>query len=89
MATTDYSTKCKILAQLWMDYRDDDDFKDFIDYNDLGLPLSHFISEDLVKSTPKAEIFINETWDLFLQALEADPEQQYESLQDLLMRYGQ
>lgn len=88
MAGTDFSTRCKILGKLWMDYRDEDDFSDFVEYNDLGLPLAYGISEELIKSTPKAEIFINETWDLFIQALEADPDEAYESLEDLLMRFG-
>jgi hypothetical protein len=71
-----------------MDYREESDFEDFVQYNDLGLPLAHFISEDIVKSTPRAEIYINETFDLFILALEADPDEEYESLEDLLVRYG-
>ena len=85
---TDFSNKCKILAELWMDYRHDTEFEDFIDYNDLGLPLAFFIDEGIVKTSPKAEIYINETFELFVLALEADPEENYESLEDLLMKYG-
>jgi hypothetical protein len=85
---TSYSNKCAILGQLWMDYREENDFEDFVQYNDLGLPLAYFISEDIVKSTPRAEIYINETFDLFILALEADPDEEYESLEDLLVRYG-
>ena len=71
-----------------MDYREENDFEDFVQYNDLGLPLAYFISEDIAKSTPRAEIYINETFDLFILALEADPDEEYESLEDLLVRYG-
>lgn len=85
---TDFSNKCKILGELWMDYRDEDEFEDFIQYNDLGLPLAFFIKENIVKSTPQAEIYINETFDLFIMALEADVNENYESLEDLLLRYG-
>ena len=85
---TSYLNKCAILGQLWMDYREENDFEDFVQYNDLGLPLAYFISEDIVKSTPRAEIYINETFDLFILALEADPDEEYESLEDLLVRYG-
>lgn len=85
---TDFSNKCKILGELWMDYRSEDEFEDFIQYNDLGLPLAFFIKENIVKSTPTAEIYINETFDLFIMALEADPNENYESLEDLLVRYG-
>jgi hypothetical protein len=71
-----------------MDYRDQEDFEDFVQYNDLGLPLAFFINEGIVKSTPQAEIYIGETFDLFIMALEADPNEDYESLEDLLIRYG-
>jgi hypothetical protein len=85
---TGFSKQCEILSQLWMDYRDEEDFEDFITYNDLGLPLAHFIHEEIVKSTPQAEMYIGETFNLFIAALEADPNEAYESLDDLLVRYG-
>jgi hypothetical protein len=85
---THFSKQCEILSQLWMDYRHDEDFEDFIEYNDLGLPLAHFIHEDIVKPTPQAELYVGETFNLFIAALEADPEEDYETLEDLLMRYG-
>jgi hypothetical protein len=66
---TPYSSKCDILGRLWIDFRDDEQFVDFIEYNDLGLPMSYFISEGIVQSTPLAEGYINETFDLFLAAL--------------------
>jgi hypothetical protein len=67
--TTPYSKRCEILGELWIDFRDDEDFVDFIEYNDLGLPMSYFIREGIVQSTPIAEGYINETFDLFLAAL--------------------
>jgi hypothetical protein len=67
--STNYSSKCDILGRLWIDFRDDEQFLDFIEYNDLGLPMSYFISEGIVQSTPLSEGYINETFDLFLAAL--------------------
>lgn len=87
MATT-FENQCLILSEVWMNYRDDNDFEDFVVYNDLGLPLAHFIHEEIVKSTPQAEIFISETFDLLLMALGADENEAYETLEDLLTRYG-
>lgn len=69
---TPYSSRCDILSDLWMNYRDDEDFGDFVQYNDLGLPLAHFISEGIVSNTPMAEQYINETWNLFVGALELE-----------------
>jgi hypothetical protein len=70
--TSDYSSRCDILSDLWMNYRDEEDFKDFIEYNDLGLPLAHFISECIVSSAQMAEQYINETCNLFIAALEIE-----------------
>lgn len=85
---TTYKNKCDILGQLWQDYREETDFEDFVQYNDLGLPLAYLISQEIVKSSPQAEIYVNETFELFLMALEADMDEDYESLEDLLVRYG-
>jgi hypothetical protein len=69
---TTFDNKVAILAELWLDYRDDEEFTDFIEYNDLGLPLAYAISTNIVKSTPTAEKFINETFDLLLAGLEVE-----------------
>jgi hypothetical protein len=66
---TDIESKCRILGKLWMDYRDDSEFVDFIEYNDLGLPMAYLVDSDLVKMTNKGEIFVEETFELFLQSL--------------------
>jgi hypothetical protein len=84
---TNFSKKCEILGSLWMDFRGEPEFQDFVEYNDMGLPLAYFIAEGVVAKTPEAEMYINETYDLFLAALEA-PDEEYDSLEDLLMRFG-
>jgi hypothetical protein len=65
-----------------MNYRLDTEFKDFIEYNDIGLPLSYFISEGIVESTPMAEKFINETFDILLKAMNVE-DAGFETLDDL------
>jgi hypothetical protein len=67
--TTPFSNQCDILGEFWLTYKNDDEFTDFIDYNDVGLPLAYAISMNLVTSTTLAEKFINETWELFLSGL--------------------
>ena len=69
---TDVESKCRILGKLWMDYRDDSEFIDFIEYNDLGLPMAYLVDSDLVKMTNKGEIFVEETFELFLQSLKIE-----------------
>lgn len=70
--TTPYSTKCSILADLWMTYRLDTEFSDFVEYNDLGLPLAYAISEGIVQSTETAKRFIEEAFDLLLAGLDIE-----------------
>ena len=82
--TTPFSDRVNILADLWMNYRTDDEFKDFVEYNDLGLPLAYAVSNDIVKATTITENFINETWDLFLAGLEIGEDTGFETLDDLL-----
>lgn len=80
---TTYFSKASILADLWLNYRNDEEFQDFIEYNDIGLPLAYAIANDIVKSTDIAERFINETFELFLSGLEME-DAGFETLDDLL-----
>lgn len=74
-----------ILSDLWMNYRDDDGFEDFISYNDLGLPLAHFAHNDLVKLSDQATMFVEETYNLFCVSLGLDLEKDYESLEEMFL----
>jgi hypothetical protein len=69
---------------VWLTYRNDTEFADFISYNDLGLPLAYALSTDVVKSTPKVEAFIDETFSLLLAGLGIDEDKGYEFLDDIL-----
>jgi hypothetical protein len=80
---TTYDNKCFILADLWLNYRTDEQFEDFAEYNDLGLPLAYSIMESIVKSTDVAEGFINETFDLLLAGLEIE-DTGFDSLDEML-----
>lgn len=81
---TTYANKCAILADLWMNYRNDEEFQDFIEYNDLGLPIAYAIDGDIVKSTDISQRFVEETFSLLLAGLEIDEDAGYESLDDIL-----
>lgn len=66
----DYQTKCSILAELWEGYKDNKDFKEFIQYNDLGLPLAYFLSEGLISEiTEPGQLYVNETFDLLISGM--------------------
>ncbi len=84
MATT-FENKISILSDLWLNYRDDEDFQDFITYNDVGLPIAFALSEGIVNGTEISNKFVNETFDLLLTGLEMeDTEEGYETLEDIL-----
>lgn len=83
MATT-FENKCALLSELWLNYKDDEEFADFVEYNDIGLPLAYAISNGIVESTEKAERFIEETFALLLAGLEIDEDTGFEDLDDLL-----
>ena len=85
---TDFSEQCELLSQIWTDYRHNENWADFIDFNDIGLPLAYFIHEDIVQVTPEAEAYIVETFKLLVYALQADPEADFDTLQDLLIQFG-
>ena len=55
-------------------------------YNDVGLPLAWFIATGVVTPLPIAEDFINETFAMFLEAMEIteDDVLEVDNLNDLL-----
>ena len=82
--TTTIENKVIILADLWLNYRYDEEFSDFIEYNDLGLPLAYAISEGIVKITDTAQSFIDETFGLLLAGLGVDEDTGFDTLDDVL-----
>ena len=82
-SSTNYTDKCSILAELWLNYRSDEEFQDFIEYNDLGLPLAYAIDNSIVKSTEMAQRFVEESFDVFLASLNVE-DIGFENLDDLL-----
>jgi len=77
------NNRISILAELWMNYRDDEQLKDFIEYNDLGLPLAYFLMNELVLPTKQSQVYIDETYELLIKSLGA-ADVEYESLDELL-----
>lgn len=76
----DYADKTGILGQLWIDYREDENFSLFMEYNDIGLPLSYVVAEGLVPAlTQLGEDYVDETLEMFFKLLEIS-EQEVEML---------
>jgi hypothetical protein len=82
--STPYKIKHKILANLWTNYKDDQDMTDFFEFNDLGLPLAFMIEQKIVKSTPVAQVYVEETFELLVDSLGLDPDDEFESIDEML-----
>lgn len=83
MNETTFENKCSMLAELWLNYRDDVEFAEYIEYCDLALPLAYSISNGIVESTDKAQTFIEEAWTLLLTG-SGLTDNGYDNLDDLL-----
>lgn len=89
MSGTTFKNKCLILADLWLNYRDDEEFIDFIEYNDLGLPLAYAVANKIVpRPNPIAQQFIIETFDLLLAGLDIEEDTGFELLDDVFEALG-
>lgn len=82
--TSHFFRKCEILGDLWLNYRQDEEFIDFIEYNDLGLPLAYAFANEIAKETELAERYINESYELLVEALGVSETEEYESLDAML-----
>lgn len=85
MSETSFEARCDILSDLWIEYKEEPQFRDFVSYNDLGLPLAFLVSENLVTPNDKAIMMVNETFVLLLRSLEIEEDSGFDSLDDLLM----
>lgn len=77
------SDKAGMLGQLWIEFREDPDFKNFVEYNDIGLPLAYMMAQGLVKeTTPLGEQYVLETFDMLIGLLKVE-EEELENLEEI------
>jgi hypothetical protein len=67
--TTTFQNKAKILADLWMEHRQDDAFTELFDYADLAFPFAYGLLNDLIPRTSTIEKLIDDTFDMLLKQL--------------------
>jgi hypothetical protein len=80
---TTFENKCKILGDFSVAYKDDEQWQNFIQYNNMGLPLAFMLSLGMIEPKKHAYEVIDETWKLFLDLLGVEDEG-YEDLEDLI-----
>ena len=81
---TPIETQVDILAELWMDYRDEQYFADFVSYADLGLPLAYLLSNSIVSRTADADKFISDTWEVFMGLCGHEEDTGFDTLEEVL-----
>ena len=72
MPTTTFDNKALILGQVWMQHKSDNEMADFFAYNDIGVPLAFAFAEGIVNHTPSLEQYVNESFDLLLEAIDIE-----------------
>jgi hypothetical protein len=88
MSKTPFSNKCLILGTLWLNYREEakanEDWSSFFSYNDIALPMSYMIAEGFLQPKDKeaVEEIIDETWEIFCEYINIDPDEHYEDIAD-------
>lgn len=83
MEQTTFDNKCLILAELWVSRRKDPIFTEFVEYNDMGLPLAYGVVEDFVSPNEIVTNFIEESFALLLSGLDIE-DAGFSTLDDLL-----
>lgn len=81
----DNRTKAEILVQFTQDYFNSGEYEEFFDYNDLGIPMSIAITQDMVILTNEGEQLLEETWKDLCLLFDANPDDEYESIDDLIV----
>lgn len=66
---TSFETKIDILGNFYVNYKDDKSVKEFMEFNDLGLPLAFLASEGLCEITDIALVYIDETFNMLLASM--------------------
>ena len=63
---SDFDTRCALLAELFIDYREDERFAGLITGHDLGFPLAYSFHNGFIDSEDGIKKFVDETWEAFL-----------------------
>lgn len=70
---TPFVDRCSILTELFLNYRDEPEWNEFFDYNDLGLPLAYAVDSGFIEIINEPiETLINHSFDLLLEAVGLD-----------------
>jgi hypothetical protein len=83
-SATTFEKQVEILSELWLNHRKEEEFIDFVEYNDIGLPLAFIIQVQIVEPTEKAKSLIGETFNLLLAGFHIAEDEGFETLEEIL-----
>lgn len=69
MPKTSYEHKVQILGKFWLQCRSDNDLQEFLDENDLGLPVAYALSTGMVEGGAEAKELIEESFERVLESM--------------------
>jgi hypothetical protein len=76
--------KAEIVTDFVVRNSEDEAYSEFFAYNDLGIPLAVAYNAGLCTLNDEGDKMLDETYELLCAELEADPEKDFEDLDDLL-----
>jgi len=68
--STTFEAKCEILGELWIYYRDSQEFEEFISYNDIGLPLAYAYANQLATLEPVGVKMVEDSFIMLMTGLD-------------------
>ena len=86
--STSFETKCEILGDFWFEHRKEEEFAEFVEYCNIGLPLAFMVDNGQATITEDGKEFINFAWETFCASLFLDSEDKFENAHDMLYQFG-
>ena len=81
MTVTDFWERCLILSEFAIRY--EEEYQEFIEFNDIGFPLAYFNAEHLALPSIDGMKYVDETWTLLLAEMDVE-DTGFEDLDDLI-----
>jgi hypothetical protein len=85
---TTFADRAHILARFWINEREAEAFEEYMEFNDLGLPLAYSLSEGIIESNTLVEAHINDSFDMLLTLLKLE-DTGFTDYEDILEAAGQ
>jgi hypothetical protein len=76
--------KAEIITDFVVRNSQDEEYSEFFDYNDLGIPLAVAFNSGLCTLNDEGSKVLQETYELLCTELKVDPNQEFDDLDELL-----